>query len=48
MHKIYVDTGTSLAVEWLSLCASNTGGKGLIPGQGTKIPHDAWHCPKNV
>ena len=41
MHEIYVDTGTSLAVWWLSLCASNTGGMGLNPGQGTKIPHNA-------
>ena len=29
---------------WLRLCASNTGGAGLIPGQGAKIPqcHGAW------
>ena len=31
--------GTSLAVQWLRLCPSNAGGKGSIPGQGTKIPH---------
>ena len=31
-------TGTSLVVQWLGLCASTTRGKGLIPGQGTKIP----------
>ena len=31
--------GTSLVVQWLRLRASNAGGKGLIPGQGTKIPH---------
>ena len=31
--------GTSLVVQWLQLRASNAGGKGLIPGQGTKIPH---------
>ena len=31
--------GTSLVVQWLRLCASAAGGKGLIPGQGTKIPH---------
>ena len=30
---------TSLVVQWLRLCASNAGGMGLIPGQGTKIPH---------
>ena len=26
-------------VQWLRLCASTAGGMGLIPGQGTKIPH---------
>ena len=31
--------GTSLAVQWLRLCASNAGGMGLIPGQGIKILH---------
>ena len=31
--------GTSLAVQWLSLCTSNAGSVGLIIGQGTKIPH---------
>ena len=30
---------TSLVVQQLKLLASNTGGVGLIPGQGTKIPH---------
>ena len=34
--------GTSLEVQWLRLCALNAGGMGLIPGQGTKIPHAAW------
>ena len=29
--------GTSLAVQWLRLHASTTGGMGLIPGGGTKI-----------
>ena len=33
------ETGTSLAVQWLRLYASNVGSAGLIPGQGTKIPH---------
>ena len=32
-------TGTSLAVQWLKLHASNVGGVGSIPGQKTKIPH---------
>ena len=31
--------GTSLAVQWLRVHASTAGGMGLIPGQGTKIPH---------
>ena len=33
--------GTSLAVQWLRLCASTAGSTGLIPGWGTKIPHAA-------
>ena len=28
--------GTSLAVQWLRLCAPNAGGPGLIPGRGTR------------
>ena len=32
---------TSLAVQWLRLCASRAGGTGLIPGQGTKIQRAA-------
>ena len=36
-------TGTSLVVQWLRLHASNTGGVGSIPGQGTKNPH-ATRC----
>ena len=31
--------GTSLVVLWLRPCASNAGHAGLIPDQGTKIPH---------
>ena len=31
--------GVSLVVQWLRLHASNAGGMGSIPGQGTKIPH---------
>ena len=38
--------GTSLEVQWLRLLASNAGGAGSIPGQGTKIPHVAWHGQK--
>ena len=28
-------------VQWLRLCTSHAEGAGLIPGQGTKIPHAA-------
>ena len=28
--------GTSLVVQWLRLHASNSGGSGSIPGQGTR------------
>ena len=31
--------GTSLAVHWLRLCTSKTGGVGSIPVGGTKMPH---------
>ena len=33
---------TSPAAQGLRLWASNAGGVGLIPDQGTNIPHDAW------
>ena len=47
LKGIFKDTtGTSLAVQWLRLRASTAGGMGLIPGQGTKIPHAA-RCSKN-
>ena len=29
-------SGTSLVVQWLSLCTLNAGGPGSIPGQGTR------------
>ena len=35
--------GTYPVVQWLKLYASNSGGIGSIPGQGTKIPH-ATQC----
>ena len=38
--------GTSLAVQWLRLCASTAGGMGSIPGWGTKIPHAAQYGQK--
>ena len=34
--------GTSLVVQWLRLCTFIAGDVGLIPGQGTKIPHAMW------
>ena len=37
---------TSLAVQWVRLCASNTGDVGLISGQGTKMPHAGWYSKK--
>jgi len=33
--------GTSLAVQWLRLCASTAGSTASIPGQGIKILHTA-------
>ena len=39
---------TSLAVQRLKLRTSNAGGAGLIPGQGTKIPHAVWRGQKNI
>ena len=33
--------GTSLAVQWLWLYASNVGGVSSIPSKGTKILHEA-------
>ena len=38
--------GTSLVVQWLSLCASTLGGAGLIPGWGTRFPHTNQHSQK--
>ena len=38
--------GTSLVVQWLRLHTSNAEGMGLIPGQGTKIPHATWCSQK--
>ena len=37
---------TSLAVQWLRLCASTAGGAGLIPARGTKISHAAQRDQK--
>ena len=32
--------------QWLRLCTSSAKDTGLIPGQGTKIPHAMWHSQK--
>ena len=39
--------GTSLAIQWLRLCASNAEGADSIPGQGTKIPYAVQRGRKN-
>ena len=39
--------GTSLAVQWLRLCASTARGTGSITGQGTKISHAMQRGLKN-
>ena len=38
--------GTSLAIQWLGLSASNAGGTDSISSQGTKIPHAVRHSQK--
>ena len=38
--------GSSLVVQWLRFHTFNVGGAGLIPGQGTKIPHAVQHGGK--
>ena len=37
---------SSLAVQWLRLCASNAGGTGLISDKVAKTPHAAWYSQK--
>ena len=39
--------GNSLVVQWLQLHASTAGGRGSVPGQGTKIPHATWRGQMN-
>ena len=38
--------GTSLSVQWLRPSASNAGGTGSIPGQGSKMPYTMGHGQK--
>ena len=33
-------------VQWLGLHATSSRGPGLIPGEGTKIPHATWYDQK--
>ena len=40
--------GTFLVAQWLRLRASKAGDAGLIPGQGTKIPHATWPKKKRL
>ena len=35
-------------VQWLRFHAPNTGGMGLIPGRGIKIPHAAGHSQETT
>ena len=37
-----------LAVQWLRLSSSTAGDLGLIPGQGTRIPHAVWQKKKSL
>ena len=41
IYKVWL-RDTSLAVQWLGLCASRTGGMGSISGLGTKVLHTVW------
>ena len=39
----YLKLWTSLAVQWLELCAFTAEGLGSVPGWGTEIPQAMWH-----
>ena len=41
-----VKLGTSLAVQWLGLCAFTAKGPGSVTGQGTEIPQATQHGQK--
>ena len=41
-----IQSGNSLAVQWLEHLLSMAGGTSSIPGQGTKISHATWHPQK--
>ena len=40
------ERGTSLAVQWLRLGVSTTGGTGLTHGQEITVPHAVWCSQK--
>ena len=42
MAIIIANTETPLVVQWFGLHAFTAGPKGLMPGQGTKIPPAEW------
>ena len=46
-QRASLQSSEPLAVQWLRLHASNAGILGLIPGQGTKIPHATQHSQKH-
>ena len=37
---------TFLVAQWITICLPGAGNKGLIPGQGNKIPHAAQQSQK--
>ena len=41
------NSGTSLVVQWLGLCASSTGGAGSMPGRGAKELSSHMLCSQN-
>ena len=43
-----IQTGSSLLVQWLRLCAPNAGDSVSMLGQGTKIPHAATKSSRDV
>ena len=40
-------TKKNFPVQWLRLSVSTAGGRGSIPGLGTKIPHAVWSSKIN-
>ena len=41
----FISLGNFLVVQWLGLCASNTGGMSSVPGWEAKIPHASPSAP---